>query len=146
MMSGMDPEARATSVAWPTPILGLVLLFVGALAINITLHSRLGALMLLKPKFQIMFSCVITVLALMITWLILADSSPLHEYFLWHVTIPNLWRLTMLIPYIFGAIIAGNPHAPSEAILYIAVIIQWFLIGFLLSIPFAKFLVKWRKM
>ena len=108
--------------------------------------SRFRALLLLKPKFQIIFSCVITGLALIITWLVLAESSPFQEYFIWHVTIPNLWGLTILVPYIFGAIIAGNPHAPPEVIVYIGLILQWFLIGFLLSIPISKLLVNWRKM
>jgi hypothetical protein len=108
--------------------------------------SGLRALFLLKPTFQIIFSCVMTVFALIITWLVLAESSPFHEYFIWHVTIPNLWRLTILIPYIFGAIIAGNPHSPSEIIVDLGLIIQWLLTGFLLSIPISKFLVNWRKM
>jgi hypothetical protein len=108
--------------------------------------SRLRTLLLLEPKFQIIFSCVITVLALIITWLVLAESSPFHEYFLWHVTIKNLWGITILIPYIIGALIAGNPHSSSEAIVYLGLIVQWFLIGFLLSIPISKMLVNERKM
>ena len=104
--------------------------------------SRLKALLLLRPKFQIIFSCIITVLALVITWLILAESSPYHEYFIWHVGLPNMWGLTTLIPFIISAIISGNPHSPSIAIGVIALVIQWFVIGFLLSILISNLLFK----
>jgi hypothetical protein len=98
-----------------------------------------------KLTFQLVFSSLLMLLALLVTWLIMGDSSPLHEYFLWHGDLPNTWAMTTLIPYIFGALIAGNPHSPSIAIVIVALIIQWFLIGFLLSIPVSRVFVRQQK-
>ena len=83
-------------------------------------------------------------MGLLLTWLILGDSSPFHNYFLWHGTIPNLWAMTMILPYIVGAVFEGNPHSPSILIVGLALIIQWFVIGWLLSIPVAKLRLRRR--
>jgi hypothetical protein len=98
-----------------------------------------------KLKFRLVFSSLIMLLALLVTWLIMGDSSPLHEYFLWHGDLPNTWAITTLIPYIIGALITGNPHSPSIAIVIFALIIQWFLIGSLLSIPVSRVFVRQQK-
>ena len=68
----------------------------------------------------------------------MGDSSPLHNYFIWHVDLPNTWAMTTLIPFIFSAMISGNPHSPSMVIFMVALIIQWSLFGFFLSIPMSK--------
>lgn len=98
-----------------------------------------------KLKFQLVFSSLVMLGALLVTWLIMGDSSPLHDYFLWHVDLPNTWGMTTLIPFIFSAVISGNPHSPSIAIVIFALIIQWSLIGFLLSIPVSKVFVRLQK-
>jgi len=88
---------------------------------------------------------LVVLVALSVTWLIMGDSSPLHDYFVWHVSLPNTWGMTTLIPYIFSAMIEGNPHSPSMVIFMFALIIQWWLIGFLLSIPISNFLLRRQK-
>jgi hypothetical protein len=88
------------------------------------------------------FSVIVVVFALVITWLVTGESSPLHEYFLWHVELPNLWALTVFFPFVFSALISGNPHSPPMAITIIALIVQWAVIGFLLSIPLSRMFVK----
>lgn len=98
-----------------------------------------------KLKFQLVFSSLVVLCALLVTWLIMGDSSPLHDYFLWHGDLPNTWAMTTLIPYIFSAMIAGNPHSPATAIFIFALIIQWFLIGFLLSLPVSKVFIRRTK-
>ena len=98
-----------------------------------------------KLKFQVVFSCLVVLCALLVTWLIMGDSSPFHDYFLWHVDLPNIWAMTTVIPYILGAMIAGNPHSPQIAIVIFALIIQWALIGFLLSLPLSKLFVRRQK-
>ena len=89
-------------------------------------------------KFQLIFTTTVVVVALLLTWLIMGDSSPFHDYFLWHVDLPNLWGMTIFVPYLIGVIIEGNPHSPSELVVGLALIIQWSVLGWLLSIPFAK--------
>jgi len=96
---------------------------------NYTLRS----LFLPKPKFQIIFSSIISLIAVAITWSLSAYNSPLYEYGLWHVWLPNLWGMMNIIPAIFGLIVSGNVHAPSESAMMMGIIIQWFILGFLLS-------------
>jgi hypothetical protein len=98
----------------------------------------------MRLKFQLVFTTIVMLTALLLTWLILADSSPFHNYFLWHSGIPNLWSMTMIVPYIVGAMIEGNPHSPSELIVGLALIIQWAVVGWLLSIPAAKLWLRRR--
>jgi hypothetical protein len=91
-----------------------------------------------RLKFQLIFTTIVVLVALLLSWLIMGDSSPFHDYFLWHVGLPNLWAMTMFVPYLIGAMIEGNPHSPSELIIGLALIIQWFVLGWLLSIPISK--------
>jgi hypothetical protein len=37
---------------------------------------------------------------------------------------------------IFGAVVSGNAHQPSEAALYLGAFALWFVIGYLVTIPF----------
>jgi hypothetical protein len=99
-----------------------------------------------KLKFQLIFSILFVLCALLVTWLIMGESSPFSDYFLWHVDLPNLWAMTTFIPYIFSAIITGNPHSPSMVIFMIALIIQWGLLGFLLSIPISRVFMRRQRM
>ena len=74
------------------------------------------------------------VIALFLDWLLLGETSPFHEYFLWHVGIPNSWRALNVVPFIAGAVISGS-HAGPEPVVFIPLqMIQWFIIGFGLSI------------
>ena len=52
------------------------------------------------------------------------------EYFLWHVRLPNMWGLLNL-PALLFTLILGAPDAPAVG--YIAIFLQWFVIGFALS-------------
>jgi hypothetical protein len=74
-----------------------------------------------KLKFQVVFSGMVVGGALLMTWLF-----------------PDIGRITAVIPLIFSAIISGNPHSPPMAIFILALIIQWSVLGYLLSIPMSK--------
>jgi hypothetical protein len=91
-----------------------------------------------KLKFQCMFSSLVVLLALLVTWLIAGESSPFNDYFIWHADLKNVWSITTAIPFILSGIISNNPHSPSIVIFMLALIIQWALVGFLLSIPISK--------
>ena len=97
-------------------------------------NSTLRDVLLPKPGFQIIFSSIVSLIAGAITWTLSADNSPLHEYVIWHTWLPNLWGMVNFIPLIFGLIVSGNVHAPSESGIMIGVIIQWFIVGVVLSI------------
>ena len=66
----------------------------------------------------------------------MGESSPLHEYFLWHVDIPNLFRQLHTGPYIVGMLVSRNAHQPSPIGFLAAAAVQWFVVGFLLSFIF----------
>ena len=83
--------------------------------------------------FRLIFSGITAFGALIINWLVLGESSPLHDYFLWHGALPNLWLMLHIAPIIGTAIVAGDPHSGSEIVYAILLFIQWFIVGFLLS-------------
>ena len=89
--------------------------------------------MLNKLIFQLVFSGIVALIALTVNWLVLGDSSPLHEYFLWHTGLPNWWMALNICPVIGAAFVAGNPHSGSEIVYGLFLVIQWLIFGFLLS-------------
>ena len=91
-----------------------------------------------KLKFRVVFSSLVVVGALLITWLALGDSSPFHEYSLWHSAVPDIWQMTVFAPYLVSVMLSGNAHSPPIAIFILALIIQWFVLGYFLSIPMTK--------
>jgi hypothetical protein len=86
-----------------------------------------------------MFAAEFAAGMLLTGWLIFSDSSPLGEYFLHHVAIPNLWRSLHVVPAIAAALVAGNPHGGSEPVAFAGFFLQWFAVGLLLSKPASKF-------
>jgi hypothetical protein len=91
------------------------------------------------------FSSLVVVGALLVTWLILGESSPFDSYFTSHSDLPDAWLITMVIPLLFGVMISGNPHSPSLVIIMLALIIQWSIFGYFLSIPMAKLWARLQK-
>jgi hypothetical protein len=78
------------------------------------------------------FSFASGVGAVILNWVLLGEASPLHDYFIWHGAIPNLWGMLNIIPAIVSALIARNSHSGSELLYAFGVFLQWFLIVFLL--------------
>ncbi len=98
-----------------------------------------------KLMFQVVFSSLVVVAGLTVTWLLLADSSPFHEYFLWHTGIQDVWQITVIVPYIVSAMIEGNPHSPSMVIFILVLIFQWIVVAWVLSIPVAKLWLRLQR-
>ena len=93
-------------------------------------------------KRRLVVSVLVALGAILITWLILGESSPFDDYFSTHTAIPNLWRMLNALPFIAGGVLSGN-HGGSPLILFTVLqFIQWFIIGFvastLLSIVFRR--------
>jgi hypothetical protein len=86
-----------------------------------------------RTKFRLIFSGLLAFGALAVNWLVLGNSSPFYEHFLWHGDLPNLWGALNIFPAIGSAIVAGDPHSGSEIIYGFMLVIQWFIFGFLLS-------------
>lgn len=81
-------------------------------------------------KARLYSACAVVVLAYAVGWLIGGEGSPLSEYFLWHVTIPNWWMAANVVPAIVAAIAAGNPHSGDETVFHLAFTAQWFGFGY----------------
>ena len=98
-----------------------------------------------KLKFRLVFTIGMVLIAEALTWLILGESSPFHSYFLWHTALPNIWRVTVFLPYMVSAVITGNLHAPSIVLFVLASTVQWGVFGYLLSGPFANLFIRYQK-
>ena len=76
-------------------------------------------------------------IAVLLSWLISSETSPLYNYFLWHGTIPSIWE-----PMNFTVVIASAfTGIRSTVFSAIVIFFQWFFIGFIAS----WFLLKIRK-
>src|SRR6267142_6337012 len=98
-----------------------------------------------RAKLHLTICGLVVVLAFFLNWLILGDSSPLREYFLWHVGLPNAWRGMNMIPVIISAVAAGNLHGGNEFVFFVAFAIQWLLVGLALSFVVLLFRMKHEK-
>lgn len=83
-----------------------------------------------KLKRCILVGIVCAAAAIVISWLLTSEGSPLYEYLLQHTAAKNLWNLLNVIPYIVSGVVADNPHTPSESIFWTLLIFQWFILGF----------------
>ena len=102
------------------------------------MKPELKSLVSQRLKLQLVLTLIFAAAGLLFSWLILADSSPLHSYFLWHTALPNLWGVTVFIPYVLAALLVGNPHSPSTFAVVLFTIIQWCVVGAILSVPISK--------
>ncbi len=90
-------------------------------------------------KCRLITGSVFVLAAFFFDWVIGSDeSSPFKYYFLYRVTIPNIWRAINLPPLIVAGIVAGNPHTFSALVVDIAFALQWFAIGCLVSLLFCR--------
>ena len=80
----------------------------------------------------------ISAFALVVTWLLLADSSPAREWLLAHPGASNVARAANLPAFVAAAVGSGNPHAPSTLWIVIAMTGQWLLVGLLLAGAYFK--------
>jgi len=98
-----------------------------------------------KLKFRLVFSSLVVVGALLLTWLTIGESSPLHEYFLSHSDFSDIWQVTVFAPYLVSVVLSGNAHSPPMAIFILALILQWFVLGYFLSIPLTRIWLRQKK-
>jgi hypothetical protein len=76
--------------------------------------------------------------AVLLTWVLLGESSPLAGYFLSNVGVPNAWRLLNALPFIAAALITGNPGGGPVVLFTVLQFIQWFVIAYGVSALFSR--------
>jgi hypothetical protein len=74
-----------------------------------------------RLKFRLIFSCVVVLVAVTVAWPEDAKAA----------------AVTSFLPYLVGTVVAGNPRDPSPVAFGVAFVAQWFLLGFLLAMPFS---------
>lgn len=84
-------------------------------------------------KRRLVGSVLVALGAILLTWLILGESSPFEEYFSFHTTLPNLWRTLNALPFIAGAVLSGNHGGGPFLLFTVLQFIQWFIIAFVVS-------------
>jgi hypothetical protein len=77
------------------------------------------------------FSFSFALVATLLVWLVLGDTTPLQEYFLYHVTIPNLLMAVLVVPYLILTIL--RPEVYGDAISYALIFLQWLLVGYVIA-------------
>jgi hypothetical protein len=84
-------------------------------------------------KERLIFSNLIALGAVLLTWILHGESSPLADYFSLHDGLPNLWLALNALPFIAGVVISGR-HGGGPVVLFtILQFIQWFVVAFVLS-------------
>lgn len=96
-----------------------------------------------KFKLHLLFGAVVVLLFLLCGWLVTAESSPLSDYFLYNIALPNLWRRLNLAPAFVGLILSGNVHQPSPVGYFAGAIVQWFIVGFVASFTARSLRSSW---
>jgi hypothetical protein len=84
------------------------------------------------------FSGLIAVSAVLLTWLLHGESSPLADYFGFHTRLPNLWGTLNAVPFIAAAVISGNHGGGAAALFTTLQLVQWFVVAFALSSLFSR--------
>ena len=83
---------------------------------------------------------IIGLLAVLITWVVSADSSPLHHFFLYHGEIPNVWA-QLNFPVLMVMIMSGGRSMElSDGLIFM----QWFIIGLAISVGILRLIQKGR--
>ena len=77
-------------------------------------------------------SLTFTLLASLVTWLVLSENSALDNYFLYHVTGRNVVARLAFVPYILTLIL--GPAFWADQISYAFIFAQWLVVGFVVSI------------
>ena len=78
---------------------------------------------------SVAFGTAVGCLGLALWWLVQGETSPLRGYFLYHVGFGNFLAKVNLPAILVGILVSGNVHQPSEIACFIAMFVQWFVVG-----------------
>jgi hypothetical protein len=83
---------------------------------------------------RLLFTGVVVACAILVSWLLHAESSPLRNYFLWHTFLPNRWAMLNFPAALLGVVVSGNIHQASPVGVVAGMIVQWGVVAFVLSL------------
>ena len=96
-----------------------------------------------KNRRYIYAAIAFTACAFFFSWII-SEKGPFADFFLYHVALPNLWGALNILPFILGVLLGRNVHHPSDFGVYLGFVIQWFIVGYLLSVLVFAY-IDWGK-
>src|SRR5437660_8668757 len=85
----------------------------------------------------ILGSIIFAIAATTLTWLVLADGSPLRGYFLNHTTIPNFVGRLLIVPYL-GLILIRPSLFLQDVVGLVLELVQWLVVGFVFMLAFRR--------
>ena len=77
---------------------------------------------------HLIIALVVALVATFLSWGLIGELLPAAEFLLY----------LNIVPLLGGAMISGSHAGPSEGVFLVLVFVQWFIVGFLLSIVFSK--------
>ena len=93
---------------------------------------------------QLLFASGLGLIDLAAWWLVMAESSPFHDYFLYHGAAGNVLAKLNVPACLVGVLISGNVHQPSEVATFVAMFVQWFVVGWLISVASIQLHTAWN--
>ena len=98
-----------------------------------------------RPTFHLSISAITVACALILNWLVASDASPLSRYFVLHDALPNMWGAVNIIPGIASIVASRSSGFTSDVIFYVVFVIQWFVVGLILSFVVLLFRMRHEK-
>lgn len=86
-----------------------------------------------QTQRRLRFSVVVASGALLVTWLILAEGSPLADVAP-RTGAAEAFRWTVVPAFVASALISRNPHSPPLGLVAGGLFFQWAVVGYVLSI------------
>jgi hypothetical protein len=83
---------------------------------------------------RLLFTGCVVAGAAILSWVLLADSSPLRNYFLWHTSLPNTWAMLNFPSALLGVVVSGNVHQPHPVGIVAGMGVEWGVAAFVLSL------------
>jgi hypothetical protein len=85
-------------------------------------------------KFTGAFTVLFAVTARFMTWLVIGEWSPFHDYFLEHLMVKNFVLKLLIIPYVVMLIIKPETDFGDMLVATVVELLQWLLLSFLLAL------------
>jgi hypothetical protein len=90
-------------------------------------------------KQRLIFSGLIALGVVVLTWVVHGESSPFAEYFPSSGGLRNVWMLFNVLPFIASAMLSGSHGGGPDALFVIMQFVQWFAIAFIVLTLFGFF-------